>query len=183
MVNVDADRPPPYAAGAASRQSKIYDWPADGLSSAARAGTWPGGARDAGSQGSDLQSGRAVDRTAPTRADPAGRICWTPHPLFSGSQPDARYFDLSPDGKLLAFTVADANTAQTNVFVTTYPGLSERLQITSNGGTSPRFARRETALLLDRYARERYPSRPAVRRAHHAGPAGHRRVHPAFHRG
>ena len=129
-----------FAAGAVE-QSKIYDWPADGSSNGRE--LVPGLAALVTPDHKEVifnQDVRSIARLQRAPILPDGSA-GTPQPLFSGSQPDARYFDLSPDGKLLAFTVADANTRQTNVFVATYPGLSERLQVTSNGGTGPRFSR------------------------------------------
>ena len=53
--------------------------------------------------------------------------------------PWCAWFDVSPDGRLLAFTDASGNERQ-NVFVTTLPDLRERRQVTSNGGSRPKFA-------------------------------------------
>jgi hypothetical protein len=62
--------------------------------------------------------------------------------LFHGNdEPSVRYFDLSPDGHLLAYATIDPATAQLNVWLATYPDLRERRQVTSSGGTLPRFSR------------------------------------------
>ena len=63
-------------------------------------------------------------------------------PVFAGAdEPSVRWFDISADGTLLAFTVTDATTSQLNIFVATYPDLRERRQVTSSGGTQPHFSR------------------------------------------
>jgi hypothetical protein len=51
-----------------------------------------------------------------------------------------RWFDVSPDGQLLAFTDATGTDSQMNVYMTTLPDLRERRQVTSNGGSRPRFS-------------------------------------------
>ncbi len=62
-------------------------------------------------------------------------------PVFGGAdEPSVRSFDLSPDGRLLAFTVQDRTTTQLSVFVATYPDLRERRQVVV-GGTLPKFSR------------------------------------------
>jgi len=120
---------------------KIFDWPADGS---------PGGR--------DLVSG-FVGRMTPDRGglvfiqDVRGkmRLFRTPlapdgaagvvEPLFHGDdEPSVRYFDLSPDGHLLAYSTTDPATGQLNIWVATYPDLRERRQITSAGGTFPHFS-------------------------------------------
>jgi serine/threonine-protein kinase len=65
-----------------------------------------------------------------------------PQPVFTGADESAsiRYFDVSPDGKLLAFTITDAQTGQSNVHVVSYPDLRQRRQVTTDGGTAPRFS-------------------------------------------
>ncbi len=67
-------------------------------------------------------------------------------PVFPANpEPKVRWFDVSPDGRLLAFT--DGDPLQTNVFVTTLPDLRERRQVTSSGGRQPRFSRDGKELL------------------------------------
>ena len=64
----------------------------------------------------------------------------TPEPVFGGSaEPDVRWFDVSPDGRLLAFTDT-AGDSLSNIFVATLPDLRERRQVTSSGGTQPKFS-------------------------------------------
>ena len=52
-----------------------------------------------------------------------------------------RAFDVSPDGRLLAFTTVNSDTEQRNVTVTTLPDLRERRQLTSAGVNRPLFSR------------------------------------------
>ena len=75
------------------------------------------------------------------RCDQTGR--WkTPESVFPGNaEPLVRGFDVSQDGRLLAFTDSSGDTRQSNVFVTTLPDLRERRQVTSSGGVRPRFSR------------------------------------------
>ena len=62
-------------------------------------------------------------------------------PVFPGTDdPSVRYFDLSPDGTLLAFTDVEPVSNRFNIFVTTWPDLRERQQVTTEGGTWPRFS-------------------------------------------
>jgi hypothetical protein len=63
----------------------------------------------------------------------------------ANAQPTVRWFDVSPDGKLLAFTDRSRND-RPDVFVTTLPDLRERRQVTSNGGGRPTFSRDGTSL-------------------------------------
>ena len=63
-------------------------------------------------------------------------------PVFpADDEPMVRSFDLSPDGRLLAIASSQPDTQQINITVMTYPDLRERRQVTSNGGTQPRFSR------------------------------------------
>ena len=50
-------------------------------------------------------------------------------------------FDLSPDGTLLAFTDVEPVSNRLNIFVTTWPDLRERQQVTTEGGAWPRFSK------------------------------------------
>jgi Tol biopolymer transport system component len=63
-------------------------------------------------------------------------------PVFPGNaQPNVQWFAVSPDGRLLAFTDRIGNERRQNIFVTKLPDPRERRQITSNGGSRPRFSR------------------------------------------
>jgi Tol biopolymer transport system component len=65
-----------------------------------------------------------------------------PAPVFAGPDaPNIRAFDVSPDGRLLAFTTENADTPQLNLVVTTLPDLRERRQVTSSGVGRPLFSR------------------------------------------
>ena len=62
-------------------------------------------------------------------------------PVFpAADDPNVRYFDLSPDGTLLAFTDVEPVTNRLNIFVTTWPDMRERQQVTTEGGVWPRFS-------------------------------------------
>ena len=63
-------------------------------------------------------------------------------PVFpAADDPNVRYFDLSPDGKLLAFTDIEPVNNRLNIFVTTWPDMRERQQVTTEGGVLPRFSK------------------------------------------
>ena len=121
--------------------SQIYDWPSDGSAN--------GRPLVAGTSARMTPDSREIlftrdDRSsvrlyrAPVLADgSAGKA----EPLFPGTdQSSMGTFDLSADGHLLAFTTVDPVTGQEDIFVTTYPELRQRLQVTSQGGTQPHFS-------------------------------------------
>ena len=65
-----------------------------------------------------------------------------PVPVFPpADDSNVRYFELSPDGTLLAFTDIEPLNNRFNIFVTTWPGMRERQQVTTEGGVWPRFSR------------------------------------------
>ena len=77
-------------------------------------------------------AGRRWDRTGPWKTSEA---------VFpANAEPTVPSFDVSPDGQLLAFTDR-RGTDGPNIFVTTLPDLRERRQVTSNGGSRPKFTR------------------------------------------
>ena len=77
--------------------------------------------------------------------------------MFPGAdEPTVRYFDLSPDESLLAYTAADPLTDQQNVFVATFPDLRERREVTSTGGVRPRFSRDGQELFYSSGTRKAY---------------------------
>jgi hypothetical protein len=130
-----------YASGGIE-SSRIHDWPSDG-STGGRVLTDGLGARMVadGSQVLFLRDERGALRLfrAPVQADgslgPAA-------PVFAERDaPQVRTFDVSADGRLLAFTTANNDTQQLNVIVTTLPDLRERRQVTSSGGNRPLFSR------------------------------------------
>ena len=65
-----------------------------------------------------------------------------PAPVFPGTgAPNVRSFDVSPDGRLLAFTTDNVDSPLRNVVVTTLPDSRERRQVTASGRERPRFSR------------------------------------------
>ena len=130
-----------YTAGG-TEASKIFDWPADG----SRNGRplVAGITAHISSDGRQMiflvdERGKSRLRRAPLAPDGSvGAI----EPVFpADDEPMVRSFDLSPDGQLLAIASTQPNTQQLNITVMTYPELRERGQVTSNGGTQPRFSR------------------------------------------
>jgi hypothetical protein len=62
-------------------------------------------------------------------------------PVFpAADDPSSRHFELSPDGTLLAFTDVEPVTRRYNIFITTWPDLRERQQVTTDGAGRPRFS-------------------------------------------
>jgi Tol biopolymer transport system component len=121
---------------------QIYDWPADG--SATGRPLVSGVVAQMTSAGTEIVFNRD-ERShfrlyrAPIRPDgTAGETV----PVFPApGDPSARYFDLSPNGTLLAFTDAEPVSGRLNIFVTSWPDLRERQQVTTEGGSWPRFSR------------------------------------------
>ncbi|HEY8536079.1 MAG TPA: hypothetical protein VIL25_06505, partial [Vicinamibacterales bacterium] len=59
---------------------------------------------------------------------------------FPGSERlNVRWFDVSPDGALLAYVATDANL-QSNIHLVSFPGGHSRWQVTTEGGTFVQFA-------------------------------------------
>jgi serine/threonine protein kinase len=120
--------------------SEIFDWPADGSNG--------GRMLVAGTTARVVEGRRELYFTRDERGmlrlrravlQPDGSV-GTPEPVFAGSaEPDVRWFDVSPDGRLLAFTDT-AGDSLSNIFVATLPDLRERRQVTSSGGTQPKFS-------------------------------------------
>jgi hypothetical protein len=128
-----------FAAGGVDALT-LFDWPADGsangraLVDGTMALVEPGGTLLVSQ---DLKARGHLVRV-PFLPDGSTGSAQT---VFPGdNEPNVRSFDLSPDGRLLAFGAMNA-AGQSNVFVATYPDLTERRQVTSDGGTRPRFAR------------------------------------------
>jgi hypothetical protein len=127
------------AAGIVEAQ-KIYDWPADGSASGRELVSGTDAVIGPGRELLFVQDVRGQSRLlhAPIGADgsvgPAAAV-------FPGAdEPAVRTFDLSPDGHTLAFAAMGRSTSQLSVFVTTYPDLRQRLEVTA-AGTAPRFSR------------------------------------------
>ena len=120
--------------------SEIYDWPADGST---------GGRKlVAGLNARMMADGKKIYFTRDEKgANRLRRATLGPNgtaeeseALFpANAEPTVPWFDVSPDGQLLAFTDR-RGTDGPNIFVTTLPDPRERRQITSNGGSRPRFS-------------------------------------------
>jgi predicted Ser/Thr protein kinase len=130
-----------YAAGGIESW-RIHDWPSDGSTGGRVLADGLGAVMVAdGSQVLFLRDERGATRLfrAPVKTDgslgPAA-------PVFGERDGQrVRTFDVSPDGRLLAFTTTNSDTQQLNVILTTLPDLGERRQVTSSGGNRPRFSR------------------------------------------
>jgi dipeptidyl aminopeptidase/acylaminoacyl peptidase len=89
--------------------------------------------------------GQGRMRYAPVTTD--GRV-GDPIRTFEGlDKLDVRAFDLSPDGRLLAYSVRDT-AGQLNINLAEFPSGPGRSQVTTSGGTSPRFSRDGRELLF-----------------------------------
>ena len=120
--------------------TKIYDWPSDGSSGGRELVSGIDAAVAPGRELVFLQDARGYMHLlhAPIGAD--GTIGRATSVFPGANEPTVRSFALSSDGRLLAVAVVDPATTQISVFVTTYPDLRERRQITS-GGSAPQFSR------------------------------------------
>jgi serine/threonine-protein kinase len=120
--------------------SEIYDWPADGST---------GGRRlMAGMNARMTADGKEIYFTRDEKGARLRRATLGPNGTAEESEavfpanaePTVRWFDVSPDGHLLAFTDRRL-TDGPDIFVATLPDLRERRQVTSNGGSLPKFSR------------------------------------------
>jgi hypothetical protein len=121
---------------------QIFDWPADGSTSGRpplvaglTAEMTPGGAEIL-----FTRDERTHHRLYRAQIQPDG-TAGAEKPVFPVEDPNVRYFDLSPDGKLLAFTDIEPVNNRLNIFVTTWPDMKERQQITTEGAVFPRFSK------------------------------------------
>jgi serine/threonine-protein kinase len=121
--------------------SEIYDWPADGSTGGRRlmAGMKAGMAAD-GKEIYFTRDEKGAARLRRATLGPNGTVEESGAVFAANAEPTVRWFDVSPDGQLLAFTDR-GRTDGPNIFVTTLPDLRERRQVTSSGGSRPKFAR------------------------------------------
>lgn len=122
--------------------SEIFDWPADGSTGGRKLVEGTRAQKVAG--GAEIYFTRDERGTWRLRraALQTGGTVMTPRSVFPDSaEPVVHWFDVSQDGRLLAFTDVDGDMRQLNVFVTTLPDLRERRQVTSSGGVQPKFSR------------------------------------------
>ncbi len=130
-----------YTAGG-TEASKIFNWPADGSRNGRPlvAGITAHISSD-GRQMIVLVDERGKGRLRRALLAPDGSV-GALEPVFpADDEPMVRNFDLSRDGQLLAIASSPPDTQQVNITVMTYPDLRERRQVTSSGGTQPRFSR------------------------------------------
>jgi hypothetical protein len=122
--------------------SEIYDWPADGSAGGRKllAGT-TARMRPGRQEIYFTRDERGALRLRRAPLAPDGTASTSEAVFPANGEPNVHWFDVSPDGQLLAFTDRSGNERQMNVFVTKLPDLRERRQITSNGGSRPRFSR------------------------------------------
>ena len=120
---------------------QIFDWPADGSSNGRRLIDGVMGQMDAKRHellfSRDERSQMRLYR-APIRPDGSAGDAVQVFP--ASDEVSVRYFELSPDARLLAFARLEPGTNQLNVFVTTYPDLKERQQVSTDGGSRPVFS-------------------------------------------
>ena len=127
--------------------SEIFDWPADGSTGGRKLVEGTSARRVAGRPEIYFtrdERGAWRLRRAALQAD--GTVSAPEAILGASTEPMVRWFDVSSDGRLLAFTDADGDTRLTNIFVATLPDLRERRQVTSTGGVQPKFSRDNTQL-------------------------------------
>jgi Tol biopolymer transport system component len=87
-----------------------------------------------------LEDERGQGRLRFASFDNEGRIGSPARSFPAFEKLDIRSFDLLPGGnRLLAFTVRDPN-GQTNIHLVDFPGGEAKWQVTTEGGTSPRFS-------------------------------------------
>jgi hypothetical protein len=121
--------------------SEIYDWPADGSTGGRRLLTGLAARMVEGRrQIYFTRDERGATRLRRGTLGPEG-TAESSEPVFpDNAEPNVHWFDVSRDGRLLAFTDR-SQSSRPNVFVTTLPDVRERRQVTSNSGSRPRFSR------------------------------------------
>ena len=120
--------------------SEIYDWPADGSTGGRKLLAGMAARMAAGGKAIYFtRDEKGAGRLRRATLGPNGTVEGSEALFPANGEPGVRFFDVSPDGRLLAFTDVSGNGPQ-NVFVTTLPDLRERRQVTSNGGSRPKFA-------------------------------------------
>ena len=121
--------------------SEIYDWPADGSTGGRKlmAGIEARMTAD-GKQIYFTRDEKGAERLRRATLGPNGIMEESEAVFPANAEPTVRWFDVSPDRQLLAFSDG-RGTDGPNIFVTTLPDLRERRQVTSNGGSRPKFSR------------------------------------------
>jgi dipeptidyl aminopeptidase/acylaminoacyl peptidase len=121
--------------------SEIYDWPADGSTSGRKLVDGLSARMNARRQEIYFtRDERGADRLRRASIGADGTAGTSELVFPENAAPSLPSFDVSPDGQLLAFTDR-RGTDRPNIFVTTLPDLRDRRQVTSNGGSRPRFSR------------------------------------------
>ena len=120
--------------------SEIYDWPADGSTGGRKLVAGHEGANDGGRQGDLLHARREGRAPAPgdagTERDRGRRPRRCFQPMRSPRAVVRRVAGWAAPG-----VHRQARNRRPNIFVTTLPDLRERRQVTSNGGSRPKFTR------------------------------------------
>jgi Tol biopolymer transport system component len=119
--------------------SKVQAWRADGSGDASTLATGTyGRVSSDGKWLLWLEDNRGMNRLRYATFDGTRAVGESRTP--PGLEPiNIRSFDLSPDGKLLAYSATEEST-QWNVHIMAFPGGSPRRQVTSGGGTFPQFS-------------------------------------------
>ena len=121
--------------------SEIYDWPADGSTGGRKLVDGLSARMNARRQEIYFtRDERGAERLRRATLGPNGTVEESEALFPANVEPTVPWFDVSPDGQLLAFTDR-RGTDGPNIFVTTLPDLRERRQVTSNGGSRPKFTR------------------------------------------
>jgi hypothetical protein len=134
---------------------RLYDWPSDGSTGSKFIADGLSARMTAdGSELFYLHDERGTYRLLHAKMQPDGTLA-TPAPVFTDGDMRVRGFDVSPDGRLLAFTQENTDTQLLNVVVTTLPDLRERRQVTASGRLRPVFSHdgRELYFLSEERAR------------------------------